>query len=66
LHALTVADVQRVGARLFGDAKLASVVVGDAAQLRTELARLSGGIEVMKAESASPASTLESKPTKRP
>jgi predicted Zn-dependent peptidase len=45
LNALTPAEVQRVAARLFADAKLASVVVGDAAQLRGELARLSGGIE---------------------
>lgn len=66
LNALTSADVQRMSARLFGDAKLASVVVGDEARLRTELARLSGGIEVLKAESASPASTSESKPARRP
>ena len=64
LNTLTPADVQRVAARLFGaDAKLASVVVGDAAQLRNELARLSGGIEVAGTNSP-PAS--EPKTPKRP
>ena len=37
--ALTPADLQRVAARLFAHAPVASVAVGDAAQLRTELAR---------------------------
>ncbi|MDQ1523984.1 MAG: zinc protease [Pyrinomonadaceae bacterium] len=67
LNALTPADVQRVAARLFGgEAKLASVVVGDAAQLRSELARLSGGIEVAGASNAPPASASEPKMPKRP
>jgi predicted Zn-dependent peptidase len=67
LNALTPADVQRVAARLFTDAKLASVVVGDAAQLRSDLARLSGGIEEAGAKAATPpASAAEPKPTKRP
>jgi zinc protease len=67
LNALTPADVQRVAARLFGgEAKLASVVVGDAAQLRNELARLSGGIEVAGASTAPPASAAEPKMPKRP
>lgn len=66
LNALTIADVQRVAARLFGDAKLASVVVGDAAQLRNELARLSGGIEVAGASASAPAAASEPKPAKRP
>jgi zinc protease len=67
LNALTPADVQRVAARLFGgDAKLASIVVGDAAQLRGELARLSGGIEVAGAASAPPANASEPKTPKRP
>ena len=48
LNTLTPADVQRVAARIFGEAKLASVVVGDATLLRNELARLSGGFEVLK------------------
>jgi predicted Zn-dependent peptidase len=68
LNALAPADVQRVAARLFGgDAKLASIVVGDAAQLRDELARLSGGIEVAGAASPPPpAAASEQKLPKRP
>jgi zinc protease len=68
LNALTPADVQRVAARLFGrEAKLASVVVGDAAQLRNELARLSGGIEVAGSSPAPPApAASEPKTPNRP
>jgi zinc protease len=68
LNALTPADVQRVAARLFTDAKPASVVVGDAAQLRSDLARLSGGIEEAgaKATATPPASVSEPKTPKRP
>lgn len=68
INALTPADVQRVAARLFGgEAKLASVVVGDAAQLRSELTRLSGGIEVAGTTTAAPpAPASEPKPQKRP
>jgi zinc protease len=67
LNALTPADVQRVAARLFADAKLASVVVGDAAQLRSELARLSGGIEEAGASAAKPATPADATQTpKRP
>lgn len=65
LNALTPADVQRVAARLFADAKPASVVVGDATQLQNELARLSGGIEVAGAATP-PASASEPKTVKRP
>jgi zinc protease len=65
LNALTPADVQRVAARLFADAKLASVVVGDAAQLRNELARLSGGIEEAGAKAATPPASAPQTP-KRP
>jgi predicted Zn-dependent peptidase len=64
LNTLTAADVQRVAARIFGEAKLASVVAGDATLLRNELARLSGGIEVLKVNSSAPAATPE--PAKRP
>lgn len=46
LSTLTPGDVQRVAMRLFKDAPIASIVVGDAAQLRTELARLNNGIEI--------------------
>jgi zinc protease len=67
LNALTPADVQRVAARLFGgEAKLASVVVGDATQLRAELARLSGGVEVAGASAPPPATASELKTPKRP
>lgn len=67
LSTLTSADVQRVAARLFGgDAKLASVAVGDAAQLRGELARLSGGIEVAGAVTSPPAPAAEPKTPNRP
>jgi zinc protease len=68
LNALTPADVQRVAARLFGEAKLASVVVGDVAQLRNELTRLSGGIEEAGTNALTPpASASEPKTTpKRP
>lgn len=67
LNALAPADVQRVAARLFADAKLASVVVGDAAQLRNELARLSGGIEVAGTKAATPpVSASEPKTPGRP
>jgi zinc protease len=65
LNALTPADVQRVAARLFSDAKLASVVVGDAAQLRNELARLSGGIEEAGAKAVTPPASEPQTP-KRP
>lgn len=64
--ALAPADVQRVAARLFGDAKPASVVVGNAEQLRTELARLSGGFEVLKEKAAQPTVESGSKPPARP
>lgn len=49
---LTPADVQRVAARLFSNAPVAAIVTGDAAQLRTELAR-TGEIEVLGATGGS-------------
>jgi zinc protease len=45
LNALTPAEAQRVAARLFQHTPSAAIAVGDAASLRTELARL-GGVEV--------------------
>jgi zinc protease len=45
VNMLTPAETQRVAARLFQHTPTASVAVGDAASLRTELARL-GGVEV--------------------
>lgn len=64
--AVTPADVQRVAARLFAHAPAASVAVGDAAQLRTELARV-GGVEVFGEAAAKPetkpaAQTPQNKP----
>ena len=50
---LTPADVQRVAARLFTHAPVASVAVGDAAQLRTEIARV-GAVEVFGEAAARP------------
>lgn len=50
---LTPADVQRVAARLFTHAPVATVAVGDAAQLRTELARV-GAVEVFGEAAAKP------------
>jgi zinc protease len=54
------ADVQRVAARLFRDAPLATVVVGDAAELRASLANLEGGIEVAGAPATPPAAAQPS------
>lgn len=51
--ALTPADIQRVAARLFARAPAASVAVGDAAQLKTELARV-GAVEVFGEQAAKP------------
>jgi predicted Zn-dependent peptidase len=51
VNALTPAEAQRVAARLFLHTPTAAVAVGDAAGLRTELARL-GGVEVFGEASA--------------
>ncbi|MCA1640508.1 MAG: insulinase family protein [Acidobacteria bacterium] len=48
----TPAELQRVAARLFRDAPLATVVAGDAAELRAALANLSGGVEVAGSQPA--------------
>ena len=45
IGSLTPADLQRVANRLFHDASIASVAVGNAAQLRTELER-TGKVEI--------------------
>lgn len=63
LYALTPADVQRVAARMFREAPTASVAVGPLAELRSELARLSNGVEVSGA-SVQPAPTPP--PARRP
>jgi zinc protease len=54
LNSLTPADVQRVASRLFRDAPVAAVATGDAAQLRTEIAR-TGEVEVLGATATAPA-----------
>jgi zinc protease len=46
------ADLQRAAARLFRDAPLATVVAGDASELRAALANLAGGVEVAGAQPA--------------
>jgi zinc protease len=60
LRDVTPADVQRVAAGLFRDGRLATVVVGDAAELRASLANLEGGIEVAGAQATTPAATQPS------
>jgi predicted Zn-dependent peptidase len=51
--ALTPAEAQRVAARLFLHTPVAAVAVGDAAQLRAELARI-GAVEVFGEAAAKP------------
>ena len=53
LESLTPADIQRVAARIFRDGQVASVVVGDGAQLRDEMAR-TGGVEFRGVDDANP------------
>ncbi|MGB8507153.1 MAG: hypothetical protein WCD76_02000, partial [Pyrinomonadaceae bacterium] len=55
INSLTPADVQRVAARLFLNTPVATVVVGSAGKLRTELARV-GGVEIY-GETAMPPTT---------
>lgn len=64
LHAsatLTPAEAQRVAARLFLHTSVAVVAEGDAAQLRTELAR-AGGVEVFGEAAEKPAAPEPQKP----
>jgi zinc protease len=51
---VTLADLQRVAARLFGEGQFATVVAGDAAELRAALSNLAGGVEVAGAQAAAP------------
>lgn len=48
VRALRATDLQRVAARLFQNALMASVVVGDRARLETDLANVEGGIESVR------------------
>jgi zinc protease len=58
---LTPAEAQRVAARLFLHTPVATVAEGDAAQLRTELARV-GTVEVFGEAAAKPEPTPQTKP----
>ncbi|HEX8069713.1 MAG TPA: insulinase family protein [Pyrinomonadaceae bacterium] len=57
LDALTPADVQAAAARLFADAKLASVAVGPLTELRAALAQSANGVEVAGATAPTPTPT---------
>ena len=59
--AFAPAEVQRVGARLFLHTPSAVVAVGDAAQLRAELARV-GAVEVFGEAAAKPEAAPQTKP----
>jgi zinc protease len=61
---LSASEAQRVAARLFLHTPVASVAVGDAAQLRTELAR-AGAVEVFGEQAAKPAPPTPT-PTAKP
>ena len=65
VSALTPADVGRVAAKLFREAPIASVVVGDAAKLRDDVARV-GPIEVMSVEAMSEAKPKAEVPKQTP
>ncbi|HVF66421.1 MAG TPA: pitrilysin family protein [Pyrinomonadaceae bacterium] len=59
---LSPAEAQRVAARLFFHTPVAVVAEGDAAQLRTELARAEGGVEVFGEAAEKPAAAEPQKP----
>ena len=62
----TPADLQRAAARLFRDAPLATVVAGDASELRAALASLAGGVEIAGSQPAPPPPTpAQPQPTPR-
>ncbi len=66
INSLSPADIQRIAARLFRDAPVVAVAVGDETKLRNDLAR-SGSFEVLGAASdpktKSPASTAPRAPS---
>ncbi|MFN2599099.1 MAG: M16 family metallopeptidase [Pyrinomonadaceae bacterium] len=69
MRSATVADLQRVAARLFGEPKIAVAVAGDESQLRAALAGLPYGIEVAGAQNAPPTPAQQTpapKPTPQP
>ena len=61
-QSLNAGEAQRVAARLFLHTPVATVALGDAAQLRTELARV-GAVEVFGEAAATPPQT---QPTPKP
>jgi hypothetical protein len=66
VSAATPADVQRAATRMFKNAPVAAVAVGDATQLRAELAR-AGEVEVLGASVPTPSPVQPSvKPTPKP
>lgn len=66
LNELTPADLQRVAARLFTNAAIATVAVGPPAELRAELARTASGVEVFGAPPPPTASKPAPKPEAQP
>jgi zinc protease len=64
-NSVTAADLQRIAARLFGEGQFATVVVGDATQLRAALANLAGGVELAGAKPAAPQPKPQALPAPR-
>jgi predicted Zn-dependent peptidase len=63
IGSLTVADIQRVAGRLFKDASMATVVVGNAEQLKTSLG---SSVEVQNDKPAMKTAAEPAMPTKKP
>jgi predicted Zn-dependent peptidase len=63
ISSLTVADLQRVAGRLFKDAAIAQVVVGDAEQLKT---RLGSSVELQNEKFVIKTAVDPVVPTKKP
>jgi zinc protease len=63
IGSLTVADIQRVAGRLFKDASMATVVVGNAEQLKTSLG---SSVEVQNDKPAMKTAAEPAIPTKKP
>lgn len=58
----SVADLQRVAARLFSDGQFATIVAGDETALRASLANLAGGVEVAGVKANAPQTTTPTTP----
>jgi hypothetical protein len=63
IGSLTVADIQRVAGRLFKDASMATVVVGNAEQLKTSLG---SRVEVQNENPAIKTAAEPAMPKKKP